>query len=200
MGVTQLSPSSQDQGSPSDLCPIHESPGEGVEPLLCSECLLALGSVPEHGSPSRAAETSPLTSFHFSLAPRRTLSARRVERLIEDLANVRTAAFHPRLAALACQGCVARREELSVVLLSRQRHWGATGDTGTSLLRPVAGLLLRRAERPVGQRLPAVCHAQAARAGWHLAAGPLCCSASAPGFLQADPEHGPAVAPSDQGG
>lgn len=81
----QLSSSSQDQGSPSDLCPIHQTPGEGAESLLCSGCVSTLGSVPEHHSPSRATETSLLIFLHFSLALRRMLSARILERLIEDL-------------------------------------------------------------------------------------------------------------------
>lgn len=42
----------QDPGSPSEPCAIHQTPGEGVELLPCSECLSALGSVPEHYSPS----------------------------------------------------------------------------------------------------------------------------------------------------
>lgn len=98
MGHTQLSPSSQDQGSLSDLCPIHQTPGEGVEPLLCSGCVSTLGSVPEHCSVSQATETSLLIVFHFSLALRRMLSTRILERLMKDLANVRMAASHPPLA------------------------------------------------------------------------------------------------------
>lgn len=111
MGLTQLSPSSQGQGSPSA---IHQTPGEGVEPLLCSECFSTLGSVPEHCSLSRAAETSLLIFFHFSFALGRALYARRLDRLTEDLANLRMAAFHPPLSVL---GCLAQSEEVSVVLL-----------------------------------------------------------------------------------
>lgn len=52
-----------------------------------------------------------------------------------------------------------------MVLLSKQRLWGASGSVGSSLLLLLAGLLLHRAERLAGQRLPAVCHPQAAGAG-----------------------------------